>query len=150
MNRLAVKFVVVGIAVLVACSSRNSPVYDLAQFTVDLREREITAEFTADANSLILGRLGTVVSWGDIQVGAFEYPDKPAAEAIVALIADDGSSITGITEGPINWPATPHFFRKGRLLVLYVGDDRPTADLLKVVLGPQVAGGHGVPDVLDE
>lgn len=146
MSRLAVKFLVVGFTVLVACSSRNSPEYDLAQFTSDLREKEIALELTAGANSLILGRVGTVVSWGDIQIGAFEYPDRPAAEAAAALIADDGSSVEGITEGPINWPATPHFFRKGRLLVLYVGDDRPTADLLKVILGPQIAGGHGVPD----
>ena len=146
MSRLAVKFLVVGFTVLVACSSRNSPEYDLAQFTSDLREKEIALELTADANSLILGRVGTVVSWGDIQIGAFEYPDRPAAEAAAALIADDGSSVEGITEGPISWPATPHFFRKGRLLVLYVGDNRPTADLLKVVLGPQIAGGHGVPD----
>ena len=146
MRRLAVKFLVVGLAVLVACSSRNSPEYDLAQFTSDLREKEIALELTTGANSLILGRVGTVVSWGDIQIGAFEYPDRPAAEAAAALIANDGSSVEGITAGPINWPATPHFFRKGRLLVLYVGDDRPTADLLKVVLGPQIAGGHGVPD----
>lgn len=146
MSRLAVKFLVVGFAVLVACSSRNSPEYDLAQFTSDLREKEIALELTAGANSLVLGRVGTVVSWGDIQIGAFEYPDRPAAEAAVALIADDGSSVEGITEGPISWPATPHFFHKGRLLVLYVGDDRPTADLLKVVLGPQIAGGHGVLD----
>ncbi len=119
--------------------------YDLAQFTRDLREKEITPELSADANSLILGRVGTVVSWGDIQIGAFEYPDKPAAKAVVALVADDGSSVEGITEGPISWPDTPHFFRKGRLLVLYVGDDRPTADLLKLILGPQFAGGHGAP-----
>ncbi len=146
MSRLAVKFLVVGFTVLVACSSRNSPEYDLAQFTSDLSEKEIALELTAGASSLILGRVGTVVSWGDIQIAAFEYPDRPAAEAAAALIADDGSSVEGITEGPINWPATPHFFRKGRLLVLYVGDDRPAADLLKVVLGPQIAGGHGVPD----
>ena len=135
----------VGFAVLVACSSRNSPEYDLGQFMRDLREKDIEPELTADANSLILGRVGTVVSWGEIQIGAFEYPDRPAAKAIAALIADDGSSVEGITEDPINWPATPHFFRRGRLLVLYVGDDRPTADLLKVVLGPQIAGGHGEP-----
>ncbi len=146
MNRLAVKIFVVGFAVLMACSSGNSPVYDLAQFARDLREKEIAPELTADANSLILGREGTVVSWGDISVGAFEYPDRPAAIAAAALIAEDGSSVDGISEGPINWPATPHFFRKGRLMVLYVGDDRPTADLLKVVLGPQFAGGHGSPE----
>ncbi len=146
MNRLTVISFAVGFAVLMTCSSGNSAVYDLAQFTRDLSEKEIAPELTADANSLVLGREGTVVSWGDISVGAFEYPDRPAAKAAAALIAEDGSSVEEIAEGPINWPATPHFFRKGRLVVLYVGDDRPTADLLKVILGPQFAGGHGAPE----
>ena len=144
MSRIAFFAVLAGFAVLAACSS--TPVFDLAQFAEELREREITPELISDGNSSVLGRDGTVVSWADVSVGAFDYPDRDSAVAAAELIADDGSTVEGITDSPINWPGTPHFFRKGRLIVLYVGDDRPTADLLKQILGPQIAGGHGVPE----
>jgi hypothetical protein len=39
------------------------------------------------------------------------------------------------------WMATPHFFKSGSLLVLYVGDDAEILDLLKDSLGDQFAGG---------
>jgi hypothetical protein len=40
----------------------------------------------------------------------------------------------------VSWMATPHFFKKGRILVLYVGDNTETLGLLESVLGAQFAG----------
>ena len=146
MYRLNLKIPVIGFVFLVACSSGNSDVYDLAQFTRDLNEKNVTPERAIGANSVILERESTVISWDDISVDAFEYPDWPAAQAAADQIVEYESRTGELTGAPVNWSATPHFFRKGRLMVLYVGDDRPTADLLKQVLGPQFAGGHGVPE----
>ena len=40
----------------------------------------------------------------------------------------------------ITWPAPPHFFRKERAFVLYLGDDQAMIALLTELLGPQFAG----------
>jgi hypothetical protein len=41
----------------------------------------------------------------------------------------------------ISWIDTPHFYKAGNILVLYVGSDEAILGLLEKVLGPQFAGG---------
>jgi hypothetical protein len=71
----------------------------------------------------------------DVQV--FEYSDATAAEAQAALVSPSGSAV-GTTK--IHWVGPPHFFKKGRLIVLYVGDDDKVLNALEAVLGRQFAG----------
>ena len=41
----------------------------------------------------------------------------------------------------ITWIDTPHFYKAGKIIVLYIGSDATVLDLLKGALGPQFAGG---------
>ncbi len=77
-----------------------------------------------------------IVDGSDVQV--FEYGSSEAAEEEAGLVAPDGNSV-GTTM--ILWVATPHFYKSGTLIVLYVGDDAAVTDSLEAVLGPQFAGG---------
>jgi hypothetical protein len=76
-----------------------------------------------------------MVNGGNVQV--FEYPSADAAAADAAQISPDGSS-TSTTM--ITWIEPPHFYRNDRLLVLYIGSDEATQELLTSLLGPQFAG----------
>lgn len=71
----------------------------------------------------------------DVQV--FEFADPEAQQAAAAQISPDGSTI-GTTM--VTWVEPPHFWAKGRVIVLYVGSDAGTIDLLGQVLGEQIAG----------
>ena len=71
-------------------------------------------------------------------VMVFEYADEASADAEAALISPDGSSIG--TAKPA-WGSTPHFYKAGRLIVLYVGDNNNMIELLESLLGSQFAGG---------
>ena len=44
----------------------------------------------------------------------------------------------------VDWVASPHFYAKGSLIVLYVGDGRELQILLEGVVGNQFAGGVSV------
>ena len=70
-------------------------------------------------------------------IQVFEYRDAAVAEAQARLVSPDGSEIG--KSKPL-WVGPPHFFRKDRLLVLYLGENTRTTDLLKTLLGPQFAG----------
>lgn len=83
-----------------------------------------------DVRGRIIGLEG-----GDIQV--FEYPDAAAAEAQAATVSPDGYSV-GNTQ--IGWIEPPHFYRSGKIIVIYIGSDEGTLALLEDVLGPQFAG----------
>jgi hypothetical protein len=41
----------------------------------------------------------------------------------------------------IDWIAPPHFYRAGRVLVLYVGEDEGITEVLTNTVGPQMTGG---------
>ena len=45
------------------------------------------------------------------------------------------------TISQVDWVAKPHFYRSGTLIILYVGDDAATRQLLSAVVGPAFAGG---------
>lgn len=75
------------------------------------------------------------VNGQDVQV--FQYPDEAGARREAGLVSPDGGTIGGTA---IMWAAPPHFHRKGRVIVLYVGDDSAVRSVLQSVLGLQFAG----------
>lgn len=75
------------------------------------------------------------VNGADVQV--FEYKSAEAMENEAVLVSADGGSIG---TSMVSWMATPHFFKAGSVLVLYIGDDAAILDLLKSALGEQFAG----------
>lgn len=75
------------------------------------------------------------INGADVQV--FVYDTVAAMEAEAAQVTADGSSIG---TNMVNWVDPPHFYKLGRMIVLYAGQDQAVLDLLKTVLGPQFAG----------
>jgi len=84
--------------------------------------------FTAKAKVLRIG------DSGEAQV--YEYASEERAAAEAARVNADGSIGTSM---PM-WIAPPHFFRKGSLIVLYLGSDERTLSTLQRLLGAQFAG----------
>jgi len=76
------------------------------------------------------------VNGEDVQT--FEYPTTLAMELDARQVAPDGDAVG--TAVHIGWVASPHFFKQGRLIVLYVGGDAGVQSLLAKALGPQFAG----------
>lgn len=70
-------------------------------------------------------------------VQVFEYPAAAQMEAQAAQISPTG---TAIGTSRVHWIAPPHFFKRGRVLVLYVGEDRGVIEALEAALGGQFAG----------
>jgi hypothetical protein len=66
-----------------------------------------------------------------------EYPTEADAQAAAATISPDGF---GVGNATVDWVDAPHLYRVNRLIVLYVGRDKTTLDLLQRVLGRQFAG----------
>ncbi|HEX5838346.1 MAG TPA: hypothetical protein VFY26_10995 [Anaerolineales bacterium] len=75
------------------------------------------------------------VDGADVQV--FEYASTEDLGLEASQVSEDGSSIG---TSMVSWMAPPHFYRTGRLLVLYIGEDQEVIDLLESAVGPQFAG----------
>src|SRR5215207_3958699 len=105
-------------------------VEDQASFVTAVETSEpVTQPFFSPEGSLIK------VNGADVQV--FEYETPEAMEKEASQVAPDGGSV-GTTM--VSWMDTPHFYKAGRILALYVGSDQTIIDLLENVMGPQFAG----------
>lgn len=71
----------------------------------------------------------------DVQV--FQFANAAAADAEAAPISRDGM---GVGTSKIHWIGSPHFYKKEKLLVLYVGDNHKVLKTLEALLGRQFAG----------
>ncbi|HEX9069290.1 MAG TPA: hypothetical protein VF807_11010, partial [Ktedonobacterales bacterium] len=76
----------------------------------------------------------------------YDYTFTAQADLDARGVSADGTQITsGI--GParhaiaVDWIAPPHWFKRGHVIVLYVGSDSVLQHSLRVALGPQFAGG---------
>lgn len=120
-----------------AVDSHGGLVNDYVSLVDALRAQGATVEPSGDVSQPFFTVEGQVIQVNSQDVQVFEYADEAAAGAEAELVAPDGSSVG---TSMVTWVDSPHFYHAGRLIVLYVGDDAATIDLLETVLGPQSAG----------
>lgn len=125
--------------ILTACGGEPASAqgFGTEEFIEALREQGVDAEKGDSVEQAFFSVIGDYVNFNDESVQVFEYDSPEIMESDAALVAPDGGSIG---TSMVTWVATPHFYKKGRILVLYIGDNAETLKLLETVLGPQFAG----------
>ena len=118
-------------------TSHGGPVRDYVSLIDNLRAAGATVEPVGEVSQPFFSVPGYVIEVNGEQVQVFEYADEAAANAEAATVSPDGSTVGRTFVG---WVAPPHFFTKGRIIVLYAGSNQATLELLQRVLGPQFAG----------
>ena len=140
-KKLGLYFILILTLTLAACgggAGASAAISDYDSFVAALETSGAEVEEGGTVSQPFLSVSGRILIVNGVDLQVFEYESEAAAEADAELISPDGSS-TATTM--ITWIDTPHFFRAGALIVLYVGDDTATLDLLQSLLGPQFAGG---------
>ena len=117
--------------------ARREAANDYAGFIERLRARGATVEIEGEAEQPFLPITGRMIKIDGEDIQVFEFPNSAAVEAEAARISRDGETVG---TAKIHWIGSPHFYKQGRLLVLYVGDDDKALKVLESVLGRQFAG----------
>lgn len=117
--------------------SHGGPVRDYVSLIDNLRASGAIVNPSGDISQPFFSVKGQKITVNGDDVQVFEYQDAVAADTEAALVSPDGSSI-GTTM--MNWVASPHFYKKDKLIVLYVGDTAAIINVLETVLDPQFAG----------
>ena len=122
--------------------SPGDKVFDLADFAEQLFANGVAVELGSEEHFSFfpIPALHFDVQGADVLV--FEVTGPDTAISIASAISEDGVTINSEF---IPWPATPHFFLEGRVIVLYLGDSREVLSILTYFLGPQIAGGTSAP-----
>ena len=116
---------------------RRDEMSDLEDFIEELRGRGAEVSHSDKINQPFFSVEGQILTIDGADVQVFEYATEKAAEDDALQVSPDGSSIG---KHLVNWVASPHFYKKNRLIVLYVGSDVKLINTLEKVLGKQFAG----------
>jgi len=87
-----------------------------------------------------------IVRVNGIPIQVYEYANAKAMEAEASCVSPDGFSITKdwgdgkCSDRMVGWLETPHFYKAGRIIVIYIGNNCSMISLLKNGLGKQFAG----------
>jgi hypothetical protein len=111
---------------------------DYASLAQNLKEQRADVAEGEQVEQPFFSVKGRILLVNGIAVQVFEYTDEAAANSDASEVAPDGSAI-GTTI--VSWIDTPHFYKNGKLIVLYVGNDQNTLSLLENALGKPFAEG---------
>ncbi|MCI0395951.1 MAG: hypothetical protein L0322_13575, partial [Chloroflexi bacterium] len=130
--------------VVTSISLCHSDVANYGSLLEALEKAGATVELTGEVNQPFFAVSGRNIQVNGLDVQVFEYPSEAEAEADAALISSDGFEIgTTIVE----WIGTPHFYQRGKVIVLFVGDDADLLSLLDNVLCDEITGGDVAAEV---
>ncbi len=118
--------------------SHGGPVRDYVGLVDTLRSMGLAIQPAGTIRQPFFGPPASSLTVGDGQIQVFEFPDSNAARSAASRVDPDGRTV-GTTM--VSWVATPHFYRRGRLLVIYVGEEEAARAALRAVLGTPFAGG---------
>ena len=117
--------------------SKSGTVSDYPSLIKSLRALGAGASAAGDVEQPFFFIKGEMIKVHSEDVQVFQYANAAAAEAEAAPISRDGMAV-GTRK--IFWVGAPHFFKKDKLLVLYVGDNAKVLKTLEALLGQQFAG----------
>lgn len=118
-------------------TSHGGPVVDHVSFIDTLRAGGHKVEPKGPINQPFLSVQGQMIEIDGTDVQVFEYRAASAAKVEAEKVSPDG---TGVGTTRISWMEPPHFYRKGKIIALYLGSDLKILQTLEAVLGPQFAG----------
>ena len=129
--------------------SHGGAVKDHVSFVDALRAKGITVEIVGSIEQPFLRAKGTTlrVSGGNLsqpaELQSFNYDDTDLRTDGAKAAAEDASQIDASGQPKtmrISWIAPPHFFRRERVIVIYLGSDANMLAPLTELLGPPFAG----------
>lgn len=119
--------------------SRTRTSVQVSKLIKALRAQGATVVLTNEKVSQpFFSRTARIINVNGEGVQVFEYAQAAALEQEAKRVSPDGMTIGSSKP---SWMATPHFFKRGRLLVLYVGANESILKVLKSGIGSQFAGG---------
>ncbi|MDQ3803178.1 MAG: hypothetical protein M3416_04915 [Acidobacteriota bacterium] len=112
-------------------------VKDLDTLAEALKAQGLNVERAGDVSQPFFSVEGHALNVDGENVQVFQYRTAGAAEKEAGQVSPDGSSVGASI---MSWVGTPHFFKREKIIVLYVGDNPRVLDALRAALGVQFAG----------
>ena len=117
--------------------SSVKPVTDYLSLLENLRAAKVKVEEGEEVSQPFFSVKGRIIRLNGEDVQVFQFANTEAANVQAAAVSSTGSKIG---TSSMSWLAPPHFYKREKLIVLYVGNSGNVIEALKSVLGQQFAG----------
>lgn len=119
-----------------AMGTTAGPISDYNSLVSHLREAGLRVEPAGEIQQPFFTPKAHVLRINSEEAQVYEFAGEQQAASEAARVAANGS----IGGSMPMWIAPPHFFRKGRLIVIYLGSDDSTLLKIRGLLGSEFAG----------
>ncbi len=119
--------------------NKKDGVFDTTQFKLEMKDRGYKFEIK-DAEQDFLPTVRKRMIIGSEAIDIYRYDNNESMEEDAGRIDSGGCTYSGINSKKVSWTKAPHFYKKGNIIVLYVGNDRDIISHLSEILGNQFAG----------
>ena len=131
--------------------SHGGPVKDYISLVDNLRAAGATVDPAGTGSADFFAPQGQLLTVNGERVETFEFASAEEADVVAEGASPSGDSIlrvdaeTGLGVAiSVLWEMPPHFYKAGKLIVLYVGCNSDVINVLQETMGPQFAGGAGL------
>lgn len=115
----------------------GGPACDYVSFVDQLRAAGATVTPVGSLEPSFFSVGGYAITADTETIQVYEFANNRAMAAEAATVSPDGYTVG---HSQVSWIAPPHFYRAGRIIVVYPGSDATTLQRLTSILGPQFAG----------
>jgi hypothetical protein len=134
---------IIGVGAIAALNAE--PVTDYATLLSYLRDSGASIREEGATQEPFFNIEGRRVTVNESTIEVYEYASVEAMEIEASCVSPEGCSFREAKEDIarvcfVDWAATPHFYRAGRVIVFYCGDNDSILSLLENALGKQFAG----------
>jgi hypothetical protein len=141
--------IIVAIVIVVIATLGPKPPQPVTDYSTLLRYLHDAGAFILEEGEIpqygFLDIEGRRVTVNENTIQVYEYANATAMESEASCVSPDGFGVTkergdmGMhTE--VSWIGLPHFYKAGRIIVIYIGDNDSIISLLENALGKQFAG----------
>ena len=117
--------------------ARGRPVRDYASLLANLRATGARVTPAGKVVQPFFSVSGKAIQVNGEAVQVFQYRDAARTDEQAALVSRNGSTV-GTTK--VHWLGPPHFYKREKLLVLYIGENDQVLRALEGALGHPFAG----------
>ncbi len=121
-------------------NSTKTNAYSIEQFTTEMKSKNYDFELK-DAKENFLPTIRKRLLTGNEAIDIYLYRNDKAMEEDSKRIDSGGCSYSDENKSvKVSWASLPHFYKKGNIIVQYVGENKKIISDLKDILGEQFAG----------
>ena len=109
------------------------------QLSEGLRAAEVSVEVGESISQPFFSVQGQLLTVNGQDVQVFEFANAEDADTGAETVSADGSSIG---TSMVGWVAPPHFYKAGKLIVIYLGSDSDVTNALQAAMEPSLQEEH--------